>query len=103
MSQWEPQWGDGGAHSCCCHYPRPLSGQAEGQRWVPNSVCFQSSQMHLPKGDSRQLGSPDPLRGVGRRASESGYRAGGGMFQGWKLHHSKFVRPSQLAPLIGPC
>lgn len=58
MIQWD-LWGNG----CCCHCPRPLSGQAEKQGLVPSSVCFQSPQMHLPRGGGRQLGSPDSVRG----------------------------------------
>lgn len=41
----------------------------EGQRLIP---ALFASWMHLPRGASKQLGAPDPLRGLGSRAGKSG-------------------------------
>lgn len=75
--------------------PKATEWAGRGQRLVLSSVCFHSSQMHLPEGGGRQLGSPGSLRGVGSRASE--YRAGGGVLKGWEVHHG---RPSHWALLM---
>lgn len=55
------------------------------QRLGPRSVCFQSSQMYLSKGVSRQLGSPGSLRVGGE------YRVVGGMLKG-----GRFIRAGSL-------